>query len=236
MFNYQTSKGMEEKFNFTQLLQKPIAMMTGEELCFLIGKSVESIEKPTSQATSKGNYYGIEGIARVFGCSVPTANRIKKSGVIDKAITQIGRKIVVDADSHCLWQRKLVAFTSRSERMDENWKQQLATDSYGNPVRSISNLRLIFTLDENLSQIRYDTFVRMMCVSILCSAMSMAIRLMRSRWEDTGLSGRTYRLRLTQNKVFEILKRPHRNGVQSCAGIHNSRDMGRTAPYSHGYH
>ena len=40
---------MEEKFNFTQLLQKPIAMMTGEELCFLIGKSVESIEKPTSQ-------------------------------------------------------------------------------------------------------------------------------------------------------------------------------------------
>ena len=86
---------MEEKFNFTQLLQKPIAMMTGEELCFLIGKSVESIEKPTSQATSKGNYYGI---ARVFGCSVPTANRIKKSGVIDKAITQIGRKIVVDAD------------------------------------------------------------------------------------------------------------------------------------------
>ena len=44
MFNYQTSKGMEEKFNFTQLLQKPIAMMTGEELCFLIGKSVESMK------------------------------------------------------------------------------------------------------------------------------------------------------------------------------------------------
>ena len=44
------------------------------------------------------NYYGIDGIARVFGCSVPTANRIKKSGIIDKVITQIGRKIVVDAD------------------------------------------------------------------------------------------------------------------------------------------
>ena len=76
---------MEEKLNFNQLLQKPIAMMTGEELCF-------------PQVASKGNYYGIEGIARVFGCSVPTANRIKKSGIIDKAITQIGRKIVVDAD------------------------------------------------------------------------------------------------------------------------------------------
>lgn len=98
MFNYQTSKGMEEKFNFNQLLQKPIAMMTGEELCFLITKSVASTEKPTSPMASKGNYYGIEGIARVFGCSVPTANRIKKSGIIDKAITQIERKIVVDAD------------------------------------------------------------------------------------------------------------------------------------------
>ena len=36
---------MEEKFNLNQLLQKPIAMMTGEELCFLITKSVESTEK-----------------------------------------------------------------------------------------------------------------------------------------------------------------------------------------------
>lgn len=98
LFNNQISKGMEEKFNLNQLLQKPIAMMTGEELCFLITKSVESTEVGTPQTASKGNYYGIEGIARVFGCSVPTANRIKKSGIIDKAITQIGRKIVVDAD------------------------------------------------------------------------------------------------------------------------------------------
>ena len=38
------------------------------------------------------------GIARLFGWSIPTANRIKQSGKIDKAITQIGRKIIVDAD------------------------------------------------------------------------------------------------------------------------------------------
>ena len=54
---------MEEKFNLNQLLQKPIAMMTGEELCFLITKSVESTEKATSPIAPKGNYYGIEGIA-----------------------------------------------------------------------------------------------------------------------------------------------------------------------------
>lgn len=46
---------MEEKLNFTQLLQKPIAMMTGEELCFLITKSVESTEAATPQVASKGN-------------------------------------------------------------------------------------------------------------------------------------------------------------------------------------
>lgn len=72
---------MEERFNLNQLLQKPIAMMTGEELCFLIEKYVESTEKSTSQVAPKGNFYGIEGIARVFGCSVPTANRINVSSV-----------------------------------------------------------------------------------------------------------------------------------------------------------
>ena len=35
---------------------------------------------------------------RLFGCSLPTANRIKQSGKIDRAITQVGRKIIVDAD------------------------------------------------------------------------------------------------------------------------------------------
>ena len=67
--------------------------------------------------------------------------------------------------------------------MEDNWKKDLVTDSYGNPVRSISNLRLIFTLDENLSRIRYDTFYQDMYVSALCFAMSMATRLMRNRQE-----------------------------------------------------
>ena len=42
--------------------------------------------------------YGLAGIARLFGCSLPTANRIKQSGKINRAITQVGRKIIVDAD------------------------------------------------------------------------------------------------------------------------------------------
>ena len=42
--------------------------------------------------------YGIAGIADLFGCSKTTANAIKQSGKIDKAIIQIGRKITVDAE------------------------------------------------------------------------------------------------------------------------------------------
>ena len=38
------------------------------------------------------------GLADVFGCSVTTAQRIKSSGKIDRAITQTGRTIVIDAE------------------------------------------------------------------------------------------------------------------------------------------
>ena len=55
--------------------------------------------------------YGIKGIAETFGCSIPTANRIKKSGLIDKAISQLGRKIVIDVD---------LALELAAERKEEN--------------------------------------------------------------------------------------------------------------------
>ncbi len=89
---------MDKNFDIKQLLQKPIAMMTGEELTFLIGGCIGSKSNKEEPVTKKRTYYGIAGIAQVFGCSVPTANRIKRSGIIDDAITQIGRKIIVDAD------------------------------------------------------------------------------------------------------------------------------------------
>ena len=88
---------MTNNIDYNQLLQKPIAMMTGEELTFLI-KNCASNNTPSPTILQQKNYYGIEGIAQVFGCSVPTANRIKRSGVIDDAITQIGRKIIIDAE------------------------------------------------------------------------------------------------------------------------------------------
>lgn len=85
--------------NVQNLKDKPLWQMTGEELLHLLQSEgvKERTETPVIDA-SKKYVYGIAGIARLFGCSMPTANRIKQSGKIDRAITQIGRKIIVDAD------------------------------------------------------------------------------------------------------------------------------------------
>lgn len=58
-----------------------------------------SREEKEQEATAPRRFvYGIAGIAQLFGCSTTTANRIKQSGKIDKAIYQSGRTITVDAD------------------------------------------------------------------------------------------------------------------------------------------
>nr|WP_314980830.1 DUF3853 family protein [uncultured Prevotella sp.] len=84
-----------------ELLDKPVWQMTGEELLFLARHGNMSTNGETAKASSKEEkryVYGLAGIARLFGCSLPTANRIKQSGKINRAITQVGRKIIVDAD------------------------------------------------------------------------------------------------------------------------------------------
>jgi hypothetical protein len=70
-----------------------------------VGELVDLIRETTAAATAsqpeqkpKNLEYGIAGIARIFNCSMATANRIKASGKIDKAITQTGRIIVIDVD------------------------------------------------------------------------------------------------------------------------------------------
>ena len=86
--------------NLQELLSKPVWQMTGEEFIMLsrhASVQTEAQPQPVTD-TSRKYVYGIPGIARLFGCSLPTANRIKKSGKIDRAITKIGRKIIVDAE------------------------------------------------------------------------------------------------------------------------------------------
>ncbi|MDH6357773.1 DUF3853 family protein [Parabacteroides sp. PF5-9] len=85
--------------NINDLKEKPLWQMTGEEFLYLQQNSEQrEVQSVVPVTSSKKHVYGIAGIARLFGCSMPTANRIKQSGKIDKAITQIGRKIIVDAE------------------------------------------------------------------------------------------------------------------------------------------
>ena len=85
-----------------ELLGKPVWQMTGEELLFLAKHSnmftSGEVTKASSSKEERRYVYVLAGIARLFGCSLPTANRIKQSGKINHAITQVGRKIIVDAD------------------------------------------------------------------------------------------------------------------------------------------
>lgn len=77
---------------------KPIWQLTIGELLEIIKDHEQGIRMPKSQPAEKKEYvYGLSGIAKIFDCSITTAQVIKNSGVIDKAITQTGRKIVIDA-------------------------------------------------------------------------------------------------------------------------------------------
>jgi hypothetical protein len=74
----------------------PIWQLTVQEFLELQQEALRP--QTVIQQPEKRLVHGLEGIAQLFGCSRTTASEIKKSGVIDDAITQVGRTIVVDAD------------------------------------------------------------------------------------------------------------------------------------------
>ena len=49
-------------------------------------------------APEKNLVYGMAGLANLYKCSRTKAHRIKKSGIIDAAISQNGNTIIIDAD------------------------------------------------------------------------------------------------------------------------------------------
>ena len=66
---------------------------TLDDIRLLIKEEIQRVVGSKSEPELLG---GIDGIATIFGCSHSTAQRIKNSGVIDGAISQVGRKIWVD--------------------------------------------------------------------------------------------------------------------------------------------
>lgn len=76
-------------------LDKPLWQLTVGEFLELIKTE---FPKEISQQNEKKLAYGIKGIAEIFGCSTATAQRIKNTGRIDKAISQVGRKLIIDSE------------------------------------------------------------------------------------------------------------------------------------------
>ncbi len=85
---------------YEELLEKPLWQFTGKDHEYMLKHVLmESFTSVDAEPSSQKRYVqGYQGIASLFGCSKSTAQRIKKSGIIDEAITQVNRKILVDAD------------------------------------------------------------------------------------------------------------------------------------------
>lgn len=77
-------------------LDKPLWQLTIGEFLELTNQTPTVTVDNTPK--EKRLVYGIAGIAQLFNCSMTTANRIKASGKINRAISQHGRIITVDAD------------------------------------------------------------------------------------------------------------------------------------------
>lgn len=78
-------------------LNKPLWQLTVGEFLELMEQRQPILVKE-QEMPKKRLVYGIAGIAQLLNCSMTTANRIKASGKINRAISQCGRMIAVDAD------------------------------------------------------------------------------------------------------------------------------------------
>ncbi len=81
--------------------QKPLFQATIGDLKEALTMALRDIELESEGKTKsapKRYVYGIAGIAKLFNCSESTAQKIKSSGEIDDAISQIGDIIIVDGD------------------------------------------------------------------------------------------------------------------------------------------
>ena len=70
-------------------------MSVEEYLQFLKEKEEGHVAK---ESPPKRYIYGLKGLQELFGCSTTTAWRIKNLPWMRPAITQVGRKIIVDVD------------------------------------------------------------------------------------------------------------------------------------------
>ena len=78
-----------------EVLDKQIFIMTGREFLELFN-IVKDKKIPPRQVPSKEYVYGLDGLAKLLNCGKSKAQQVKNSGIIDEAIIQSGKKIIID--------------------------------------------------------------------------------------------------------------------------------------------
>ena len=114
-YNCRTTKQkLYDKTRYNRTIVREACLHdVGREFVLLLQNAEKGTAKVPAEVVPERHYeHGIAGIAKIFGCSIPTANRIKKSGVIAPAITQVARKIVVDVELALELAKKAGDFTS----------------------------------------------------------------------------------------------------------------------------
>ncbi|MDO5609110.1 MAG: DUF3853 family protein [Capnocytophaga sp.] len=76
----------------------PISELSVGELVDILKETSASEKKEIIHKEEKRYAYGLKGLGNVLGCSRTRASEIKQSGILDEAISQFGRKIIVDVD------------------------------------------------------------------------------------------------------------------------------------------
>ena len=76
-----------------EILNKPIMTMTGREFLELFGKAINTPAKVKDFSQTE---FGLDGLASLIGCKKTKAQQVKNSGILDDAIIQNGRKLIID--------------------------------------------------------------------------------------------------------------------------------------------
>ena len=81
-------------------IDTPISQLSVRELIEIIDNNSTLMKKPKEEDRKDApNYvYGMSGLAKLLGCSIGHASKLKAEGLFEEAIIQNGRKIIIDSE------------------------------------------------------------------------------------------------------------------------------------------
>lgn len=99
----------------------------------LCNLTVEEFLEVSKNFTSDDKYeYGLKGLAKILGCSISKASKIKSSGILDDAIIQKGNIIIIDKKKRWNFLRAVRNVLPRTHRQILGHQSEGKTWLFGN--------------------------------------------------------------------------------------------------------